>query len=387
MRKWRRNLKLLATQTGTLGMLRWLRDRLWPPTGPDYPEIAKTGAMPLPSTATFEPTIGCNLHCPMCYQNDMRAGPFRDSPTQQVISLMDRLSGQMRFVYLIGGEIFLRKDIFNILNALEQQKIEFFITSNGTLLNTECIQRLAQYRMLVGLGVSLDGTEAVHDSIRGPGTFRKSIAALSAAAPLFRVGVNSVLMPENLLVASDLMRVVAGVGVREINFSCEIFCSEEDVAKTARALKIDHRAVAMETKPVTAAIPAEDEILRLVDTLDRLGRELGMIVTFEPPVPREYLGSLFGGTIQEATTVICREMTNLRIDPNGNVLPCGFLRKPFGNVFEQSVEEIWNGEEFRQFRRMLLAGNLLPACKRCCKLGVVMEHGRPAKNELQGNYH
>jgi radical SAM protein with 4Fe4S-binding SPASM domain len=348
-----------------------MRDRLWPVHEPAYDRIAETGLMPLPSSVTFEPTIGCNLHCPMCYQNDLRAEAFRDSPTDQVIALIDRLSPTVRFVYLIGGEIFIRRDIFAILDALELQKMEFFITTNGTLLNREKIDRLSRYSGLVGLGMSLDGTEAIHDSIRGLGMYKKSMTALTMAAPLFRVGVNTVLMVENLHVAADLMRAVAEIGVREINFNYEIFCSGDDVDHTARTLRIDRRSIAMETKPSSTTAPAEADLLFVIDSVEQLGRKLGMAVSFEPAMPRQQVGNLFAGTIQEQSTVVCRDLTNLRIDPNGNVLACGFFRRSFGNVFEQPLEEIWNNEEFRAYRRLLLKSNLLPACKRCCKLRVL----------------
>ncbi len=386
LNSWRQMLKRTAFRFGMLGFLRQVRARLWPINAPDYAEIAKTGSMPLPSSATFEPTIGCNLHCPMCYQNDLRAGVFQDAPAHQVVSLFDRLSGSIRSVYLIGGEIFIRKDVFEILDSLEQHCVEFFITTNGTLLNADRLKKLSGYRMFVGMGVSLDGTEAIHDSIRGPGTFKKSIEALRLAASLFRVGVNSVLMPENLSVAADLMRVVAGIGVKEMNFTYEMFCSEQDAVESANGLRIDRRDIAMQTKPDSTAVTTGPEIELVIDTIERLARELGMVVTFEPPVPRDHLASLFSGRILDEPSVVCRVMTDLRVDPNGNVLPCGFIRKSFGNVFQQPVEEIWNSEEFRKFRRMLLGGNLLPVCKRCCKLGVSQASSATAEAAQPANY-
>ena len=143
----------------------------------------------------------------------------------------------------------------------------------------------------------------------------------------------------------------------------------------------------METKPESTPVTTEADLLFVLDTIERLGSELGMVVSYEPPVPRQYLASLFAGKMLDEASAVCREMTNLRIDPNGNVLPCGFIRKSFGNVFQEPVEEIWNGKEFRTFRRMLLGGNLLPVCKRCCKLGVLESSKTQSDRETFGNYH
>lgn len=182
------------------------------------------------------------------------------------------------------------------------------------------------------------------------------------------------------------MRAIARLGVREINFNLEIYCNEHDAAVTATALQIERRALAMEVKAdprASAAARLEQAVVRV----EQAGRDLGMEVTFEPSVPRHQLASLLAGTIRETAFLSCRELTNLRIDPAGNVLPCGFIRKPFGNLLEQSLEDIWNGEAFRQFRIMLLGDNLLPACKRCCKLAVVSGKQDGASEKGSASYH
>lgn len=59
-----------------------------------------------------------------------------------------------------------------------------------------------------------------------------------------------------------------------------------------------------------------------------------------------------------------------RINAQGEVIFCPFIKKPFGNLLEQSFEEIWNNEEFKQFRKKLVKNNLAPVCSRCCRLGI-----------------
>jgi len=34
--------------------------------------LERTGEMPAPTSVTMEVTLGCNLHCTMCFQNDYR---------------------------------------------------------------------------------------------------------------------------------------------------------------------------------------------------------------------------------------------------------------------------------------------------------------------------
>jgi radical SAM protein with 4Fe4S-binding SPASM domain len=56
----------------------------------------------------------------------------------------------------------------------------------------------------------------------------------------------------------------------------------------------------------------------------------------------------------------------VRIDPKGNVLLCDVVEASFGNLLEQSLEEITAGERFQTMKRDLLE-NPLPVCYRCCK--------------------
>jgi radical SAM protein with 4Fe4S-binding SPASM domain len=60
----------------------------------------------------------------------------------------------------------------------------------------------------------------------------------------------------------------------------------------------------------------------------------------------------------------------LNIDSRGNVMVCGFdiaANTHMGNVNTQSIEEIWLGEGFRQYRDMHLAGRgqEIPLCSGC----------------------
>ena len=60
------------------------------------------------------------------------------------------------------------------------------------------------------------------------------------------------------------------------------------------------------------------------------------------------------------------------IDSDGHVYPCNlFTDEPLamGNVYATPFLDIWFGERFQAFRRMLASqGGLLPICNRCCQL-------------------
>ena len=60
----------------------------------------------------------------------------------------------------------------------------------------------------------------------------------------------------------------------------------------------------------------------------------------------------------------------LKIEPNGDVYPCCVAppELKMGNVNQASVEEIWNGKEYRNFRARMFAGDYPEACLGCDQL-------------------
>ncbi len=56
------------------------------------------------------------------------------------------------------------------------------------------------------------------------------------------------------------------------------------------------------------------------------------------------------------------------ISPDGRITPCrDYQDYTCGNINESSFYEIWNGENFKNFRRKMKMG-LMPVCTRCCGL-------------------
>lgn len=110
----------------------------------------------------------CNLHCTHCYwwlnrkeEQDMSVEDWR-----QIIK--DVFNKQRIFVTtLVGGEPTLRQDILEVFCELMPRRV--CVVTNGTF-------PLKRYDGLYFYWVSLDGTEKVHDTIRGKGSYAKTKA-------------------------------------------------------------------------------------------------------------------------------------------------------------------------------------------------------------------
>jgi radical SAM protein with 4Fe4S-binding SPASM domain len=90
-----------------------------------------------------------------------------------------------------------------------------------------------------------------------------------------------------------------------------------------------------------------------------------------PPRFRWIMGHMINcltGYVRERYPNFCSMATyHLKVAPTGEVYPCCRAPKELemGNVKEQTVEQIWNGEKYRAFRRAMFSGEYSECCKNC----------------------
>ena len=135
-----------------------------------------------PTQVVIALTGRCNLSCAYCfYADEMTA--LSDLPTEVWLEFFRELrdAGVMR-VTLSGGEVFARRDFWQLLDGVVASKLRFSILTNGTLITSRLAQRLATYRRRLDyIQVSVDGSSpASHDAIRGKGSFARMMRGVNA---------------------------------------------------------------------------------------------------------------------------------------------------------------------------------------------------------------
>ena len=124
----------------------------------------------------------CNLHCEYCfYANEMHGRP--DLTIDQWFTFFDELNRLgVRNLTLSGGEVFVRKDPWEIIDYLIEKRMRYSILSNGTLINEDTLKQLEigkRRDRLNSIQVSIDGSCAdVHDKSRGKGSFKRALNGL-----------------------------------------------------------------------------------------------------------------------------------------------------------------------------------------------------------------
>ena len=109
---------------------------------------SKGRRMGLPIGGNFELTARCNFNCPMCYvhlSNDDVAAQGKELTAQQWIDLAREAKDKgMVFALLTGGEPFVRKDFFEIYDAMKEMGLMISINTNGSMLKGEIRRKLIE---------------------------------------------------------------------------------------------------------------------------------------------------------------------------------------------------------------------------------------------------
>lgn len=114
----------------------------------------------------------CNLDCAHCFVDHVDYG----IGTEQALAVIAEFpSLPVAKVMFTGGEPFLRKDLLQLVEACLAQGVLVDITTNLSLVDDTKVAALAALG-LPEITTSLDGPEAVHDTIRGKaGQFREVV--------------------------------------------------------------------------------------------------------------------------------------------------------------------------------------------------------------------
>ncbi len=289
-----------------------------------------------PVNLTWEVTLACNLRCRHCLSSSAEPAP-NELSTAEALDLVEQLYQQRVFqINFGGGEPFMRPDFLQILDACHERGIMTCISTNGTLITPELIERLSRNR-LVAIQVSLDGAErATCEAIRGKGTYDDALRALEllALSPI-PTSINTVLTKDNADEIEKLQTLSKHLGV---SLRISRFRPSGRGADNWEELR-----------------PSPAQLLKFSDWLGRhdnvrTGDSFFSLTSQE----RQGLGLNLCG----ACKLTCC------VGPTGKVYPCAFLQSDHfeaGDLRQNSFKQIWDDSEiFASFR-----GLRIHSCEDC----------------------
>ncbi len=297
---------------------------------------AKALKLGIPLGVQLDLTYRCNERCVHCYLDHDDHG---EMTTAEIKDLLDQMADAgVFFLILSGGEIFLRKDLFEIVEHARMLLFSVKLKTNAVMIRKAKAERIAALGV-ESVQISVYSHRAdVHDAItKLPGSFRRTIegARLLKAAGV-RVSFANVLMQHN---ANDYPEVQA-------------------LAQRIGA----HYTV---DATITPMMDGDRSILDLnidAGTLEQVFHDSTLVGNAEefcaPP----------SGPLAEADaldTLPCSAgHTACYVSPYGDVYPCVQFPLPSGNVRTTRFLDIWrNSPQLQEVRSITVAD--LQGCSTC----------------------
>jgi MoaA/NifB/PqqE/SkfB family radical SAM enzyme len=129
----------------------------------------------------IEVTTRCNMDCSHCFA---RAGI--SEPSSLSLECVKEIMAEgyevgYRHLHITGGEPLLWKDLLEALDyAFDTKYQSVFLNTNGTLLTEDVSRKLSTYKDL-SISVSLEGTETLHNYLRGKGSYTQTVQGIEKA--------------------------------------------------------------------------------------------------------------------------------------------------------------------------------------------------------------
>jgi MoaA/NifB/PqqE/SkfB family radical SAM enzyme len=348
-----------------------------------------------PRNVVYEATMRCNLKCEFCFVGSLLnvEGEWRQELGVDALRRAFPEKAGLS-VSLTGGEVFVRKDIEQVLDLFREKGYACgYLTTNGTAITearADALAELALAGFVKHVSVSIDGPGELHDAARGvKGTFERTAAGLrrlqAAArakdAPL-KVSINTTVTRESLDALDKMVDVAGELGVDAIGLNHLMYATPDEVTQTLKVLgETDRRVIATYVTADPGLAPAD--VAARVSALEARCREHRIRFDYRPKVhPQLIEGYYTPGTPLRGRCLY--PFLNARVGFSGKVYFCPFIRIEVGDLTESTLEDIWNNERYVQLRRTLLERELFPVCRRCCKVELSPEPVPLAKAALAG---
>ena len=296
-------------------------------------------------------THRCNANCAHCLRGD-RLLPGDDELSLDEIERVARALGPMLFVFLTGGEPFLRDDLPDILGAYYRHcrvaKVQ--IPSNGLLTDkifadaermaTECP------RTHIGVTISLDALGEEHDRIR-------------RREGLFEAATRTVLELKRLEKRHENFNVNVTVTVTSYNQNGLIPLYEyvRDELGVANIFNTLVRGEPRQQDALNVDIEKFEAFSNAIDEDLRSGRLDGyqrFAMSEFVNAKNLYSRKLIGSIVRESRQFIPCYAGSLAgvLLANGDVYPCELLEETMGNVreYDYRIDRIWSSERAAQVR-------------------------------------
>jgi MoaA/NifB/PqqE/SkfB family radical SAM enzyme len=295
------------------------------------------------------PHSACNCRCIMCdiWKDNKNLRQLTEKDIEHLLPSLIKLG--TRQVLMSGGEAILNPNFFRFCSMLERHKIRVTLLSTGLTLGKYADEIVTHVNDVI---ISLDGDRETHNLIRNiPGAFEKiheSVQLIRQIDPNFPITGRSVIHRLNFKKMPALIEAAKEMGLDKISF-----------------LPADVSSHAFNREVLWSDI-RQNEILIEEQQLSELKLIIEKIITNYPtdfdngfiaeqPAKlrkiHSYYAAFYGQNAFPYKKCNAPWVSTV-VEADGTVRPC-FFHPPLGNIHEQTLENILNGELGLKFRKEL----------------------------------
>lgn len=321
----------------------------------------------------FELTSRCNERCIHCYIPNDKKNEGEDMPLEKVFSIIDEFA-QMGglHVTLSGGEVFMHKDIIRIIQYCREKDMQISILSNLIALKNVQIPFIKAANVSIVQTSLYSMNPEIHDFITTiKGSFAKTKAAIEKlVAADVPVQISCPVMKLNYKGYADVLQYAQSLRCKaqtdfimmaQANFDTSNLANRLSLEETEYLLRDimrwdkDYKEHTLKQRPISDAISVSRE--------------------------RFMLQPLCGAGINDCC-----------ITESGDVYPCaGWQAMVVGNVYKQSLKEIWDNSEQLKKIRAVKQGDF-PQCLDCearnyCAMCLVRNYNESNGDMFKINKH
>ncbi len=303
-------------------------------------------------------TFACDNNCVHCVSAGKPA--FKDEvDTKGALHIVDEVSDfGAGFFGVTGGQPFLRKDLFEVLDHAAGLGLNTSIITDGRMLNEDAIQHIIKNKTKIS--VSIDGGPRINDIIRGKGAYDAAVAAIErfAREDLLNVLVYTFANKDELtnVTEEDMVHVLdlaKKYGARWVVFHGFVPYSSDKESLKADPTPLQYEWACNMLYDLTKRYNGKPGINVYIPFYARVAKQRG-IPDFDNWYNSFFLGRCFFGKF-------------MSIAENGDAIPCSYNDVyRIGNVKNKSLKEIWvdmQNSDF--FDRVKDKNNLKGKCGVC----------------------
>jgi MoaA/NifB/PqqE/SkfB family radical SAM enzyme len=323
----------------------------------------KISALPV---VILMPHSACNCRCVMCdiWKDNKNLTQLSEHDIRDLLVSLKRLGTQQ--VVMSGGEALLNPNFFLFCKLLQEKQISVTLLSTGLTLEKHAHELVKWVHDII---VSLDGNEATHNQIRNiPGAFeklKKGVQSIKKIDPDFRITARTVIHRLNFHSWPAIIQSAKDIGIDQVSFLPADVSSHAFNREVLWSEQRQH-----EILPEEKDLPEMKKILEKIIELNFGDFQNGFIAESPDKLRKiHYYYSAIYGHHPFPYKKCNAPWVSAVVEADGTVRPC-FFHEPLGNIHEESLETILNGEMGMRFRKELdMDSN--PTCQKCvCYLNL-----------------